>query len=325
MIRALINSPLKAREMVAVSRAEEKAEIESGLKVRFSNEVFAVSKRWWDRWTAYANDSAEHPGPISNSDLLASDSSCADWSHMSLQPALVEYEDYVLVTHSVWLKLHARYKGGPEVRFFIVNNGTDERCRGGRPDYEPVKVKLKLHNMGKEEMTILVSIHMTGKQLYRYLNQKFFFKANSMEASYTNGSQTVKIANDLKCLKDYGIGEGSVLNVKDQGFAHTEAGTGSTMDEGLNLVNDEEYLRDLKVSLCGDEAAVSVNKYDKMLEYLDAKTIEKEGFEEVKSRASEKMKEQKLDIKTKDYSEIWKSLMQIEHKTIPSNADNVPH
>lgn len=309
--------------MVAVTKAEEKAEIESGLKVRFSGEVFMVSKKWWDKWTTYTNGIAEHPGPISNFDLLTAAS--ADWTHTSLRPALVECDDYVLVSHSVWLKLCARYEGGPEIRFFIVNDGNDERCRGGRPDYEPVKVKLKLHNMEKEEMTVLLSIHMTGKQLYRYLDQKIFFKANSMEASYVSGGQTVKIANDSKCLKDYGIGEGSVLSVKDQGFAHAEAGTGSTMDEGLILADDEEYLKDLKASLCGDEATVSVNKYDKMLEYLDTKAVEKERFEEVKSRASEKMKEQKLDIKTKDYSEIWKSLMQIEHKTAPSNADNILH
>ncbi|KAG2482980.1 hypothetical protein HYH03_018107 [Edaphochlamys debaryana] len=163
----------------ALNEALEVAALEKAAQFAPGTLAYLISTAWWEAWARYSGyvgpkapataallpplgAAAPRPGPISNADLLPSDSAAADTSaagpseavalpgataegskaseEVALRPGLVEQQDFVVVSEASWQRLQGWYAGGPAVaRPVVAEAGPGP---SGRPGERWVRVGL---------------------------------------------------------------------------------------------------------------------------------------------------------------------------------------
>ncbi|KAK1400580.1 hypothetical protein POM88_000185 [Heracleum sosnowskyi] len=127
------NGSLIAAAAISPSPHQQKQIIENLTNNSMSRPAylfFLVSNRWFTRWKKYTgfgaytddevlpephliiSDAADRPGPIDNSNIVATGSN-SEGEDFQLLDNLEEERDYVVVSQDVWEKLFEWYKGGP--------------------------------------------------------------------------------------------------------------------------------------------------------------------------------------------------------------------
>lgn len=140
-----------------------------------------ISARWFRDWEEYvrikssneASTSADHldgglpyigcrPGRIDNSSLISHGTDVGG-SGLELRRNLQEGEDYSLVPHEVWKKLHEWYNGGPEIPRKLISEGISKSLI-----VEVYPLCLKLANAKDiSQRTITLSRKASVRELYK--------------------------------------------------------------------------------------------------------------------------------------------------------------
>lgn len=309
-----------------LTKSEQKKLIESLQSDKFSNECYMLSKDWWDRWRAYVNEEGEHPGKISNVDLITgkSWSEPLNWLDVSLKETIQENKDFILVNSSVWESLRLWYGGGPEIDIFIVGNEKDDRCVNGKPDLNPIKLHLVITG-GKAggNFYCLVSIWMSTKQFIDFLERKFSLKEHA-DIGFKLADESMSLIKGEVTLAEIGVTIDTTIRIKGEARLYKDGGTGSTGAQ-YGVDGDEECQKAILASILetkGNKDMIDgmrplgyakYNKLNKYLEELKAPSEKiSEDFEIAKKLVNTSMKQEKISIKKKELKDTLNSLLKIE-------------
>lgn len=306
-----------------ISKSEQKKLIESLQSDKFSNECYMVSKDWWDRWRAYVNEEGEHPGEISNIDLITSKSwsEPLNWLDISLRESIQENKDFILVNTSVWEALILWYGGGPKIDIFVVGNEKDDRCINGKPDLNPIKLHLVITDeKAGGNFCCLVSIWMSTRQFIEFLQRKFSLKEHT-DIGFKHADKSTSLIKSEVSLAEIGVSVDTTIRIKGEACVYKDGGTGGQYE----VDGDEESQKVILASIQetrGNKDMVDgirpleyakYNKLNKYLEELKA-SPEKVGedFEIAKKLVNTSMKQEKISIKKKELEDTLNSLLKIE-------------
>ncbi len=116
------------------------------------------------------------------------------------------------------LILCGKYRGGPAIRICVVGKeNVDPRYRQGHPDLHPVVVLLQLRNSAtkKEKFGALISLHISPKQLHKYLSELFRINQSNLQVELDRSPPAPLPSVDNTTLSDCGVTSGALLIVNE--------------------------------------------------------------------------------------------------------------
>ncbi len=123
--------------------------------------------------------------------------------------------DFVLVNCQTWYLLREWYKGGPEIRIFVVG-GSDQI-----PDLQPVRVNLKRRDPKTEREIstgILISLYATDVQVLKFVADLIGTCADSitLKLKPSPESSAITIYINHKTMNQYGLAEDSTIFIAEK-------------------------------------------------------------------------------------------------------------
>lgn len=138
---------------------------------------YVLSLKWFNNWKKYVKyenekEDFEHPKEVDNQELLEKG---------ELKENLIEEKDFVLVPSSIWKKLIEIYKGGPEIKRKVIEEGEKKTKR---IETYPLKIQIFKTTDGKIDLTSQTTIFISKTSSYVELqdlgNQEFKTKESRL-------------------------------------------------------------------------------------------------------------------------------------------------
>ncbi|KAL6623060.1 hypothetical protein ACP70R_032939 [Stipagrostis hirtigluma subsp. patula] len=198
--------------------AEEERETVSALTREAEENVkdgdlrYLVSHSWWMDWQRYVGlisdgendietlvEARNRPGEIDNSKLVSEETISAS-EEPELRRSLTEGQDYTLVPHEVWQRLHEWYEGGPELpRRVILDN---QASKSYIVDVYPLSLKL-FDERDSSEKIIRISRKAKVHELYRMVCSLMSLEQSKIDIwDYFAKKKSKKLTNLDETLED---------------------------------------------------------------------------------------------------------------------------
>ncbi|KAL8154631.1 ubiquitin carboxyl-terminal hydrolase 9-like [Apium graveolens] len=227
------------------------------------NLFFLISNRWFTGWKKYTgfgaypydevlpephlliSDTADRPGPIDNSNIVATGSN-SEGEDLQLLDNLEEERDYVVVSQDVWKKLFEWYKGGPVLPRKMISVGVRQELV---VEVYPLCLKL-IDARDESESTIRLSKKASLHELYeRACALKKTHTGKVRIWDYFNNRKQTILEDSTKTLEesDLQMNQSILLEVQVNGILPTGFGMDSTGNE-LALIPIEPLRSSLTIA-----------------------------------------------------------------------------
>ncbi|XP_062204947.1 ubiquitin carboxyl-terminal hydrolase 9-like isoform X2 [Phragmites australis] len=170
-----------------------------------TSDTSSTRGRWWMNWQHYVGlisdvengsemllEVTNRPGEIDNSKLVKEETVSSN-EEPELQRTLKEGQDYTLVPHEVWRRLHEWYKGGPALpRKVILDNPASKSYL---VDVYPLSLKL-IDERDSSEKIIRISRKAKVHELYRMVSSRMSMERSKIDIwDYFRKEKSKKLTN----------------------------------------------------------------------------------------------------------------------------------